>query len=64
MAKQKFYAVRVGKIPGVYRTWSQAEEQVKGFSGAEYKSFFTEEEAVRYISLEKHNRVMILMMKY
>lgn len=53
MAKQKFYAVRVGKIPGVYRTWSQAEEQVKGFSGAEYKSFFTEEEAVRYISLEK-----------
>lgn len=53
MAKQKFYAVRVGKIPGVYRTWSQAEEQVKGFSGAEYKSFSTEEEAVKYISLEK-----------
>nr|WP_314668358.1 viroplasmin family protein [uncultured Oribacterium sp.] len=53
MAKQKFYAVRVGKIPGVYQIWSQAEEQVKGFSGAEYKSFATEEEAIRYISAEK-----------
>lgn len=53
MAKQKFYAVRVGKIPGIYRTWSQAEEQVKGFSGAEYKSFSTEEEAIKYISFEE-----------
>ncbi|MBR7927226.1 type II toxin-antitoxin system RnlA family toxin [Aerococcaceae bacterium zg-ZUI334] len=53
MPKQNFYAVRIGKIPGVYQTWSQAEEQVKGFSGAEYKSFSTEEEAVRYISFEK-----------
>ena len=35
MAKQKFYAVRVGKVPGVYQTWSQAKEQVEGFSGAE-----------------------------
>lgn len=53
MAKKKFYAVRVGKIPGIYQTWNQAEEQVKGFPGAEYKSFFTEEEAIRYISCEE-----------
>ena len=53
MAKQKFYAVRVGKTPGIYQTWSQAEEQVKGFSGAEYKSFSTEEEAIKYISFEE-----------
>ncbi|MGT2942900.1 ribonuclease H1 domain-containing protein [Streptococcus constellatus subsp. viborgensis] len=53
MAKKKFYAVRVGKIPGIYQTWSQAEEQVKGFPGAEYKSFSTEEEAIRYMSREE-----------
>lgn len=53
MTKQKFYAVRVGKTPGIYQTWSQAEEQVKGFSGAEYKSFSTEEEAIKYISFEE-----------
>lgn len=53
MAKKKFYAVKVGKIPGIYGTWSEAEEQVKGVSGAVYKSFFTEKEAIEYISCEE-----------
>ena len=53
MSKKKFYAVRVGKAPGIYQTWGQAEEQVKGFSGAEYKSFSTEEEAIKYLSFEE-----------
>lgn len=53
MAKKNFYAVRVGKTPGIYQTWNQAEEQVKGFSGAEYKSFSTEEEAIKYMSREE-----------
>lgn len=52
MAKKKFYAVKVGKIPGIYGTWSETEEQVKGFPGAVYKSFSTEEDAIRYISCE------------
>ncbi|WP_019133586.1 viroplasmin family protein [Kallipyga massiliensis] len=53
MAKRKFYAVRVGRTPGVYQTWNQAEEQIKGFSGAEYKAFSTEEEAIKYLSFEE-----------
>ena len=53
MAKQKFYAVRVGRTPGIYQTWNQAEEQIKGFSGAEYKTFFTEKEAIKYLSFEE-----------
>lgn len=52
MAKKKFYAVKVGKTPGIYGTWSETEEQVKGFPGAVYKSFSTEEDAIRYISCE------------
>lgn len=52
MAKKKFYAVKIGRIPGIYNTWSEAEEQVKGFSGAVYKSFLDEESAHRYISSE------------
>jgi ribonuclease HI len=39
MAKQKYYVVWKGKRPGIYTTWAEAEEQVKGFPGAEYKSF-------------------------
>uniref|UniRef100_A0A336MY29 Ribonuclease H n=1 Tax=Culicoides sonorensis TaxID=179676 RepID=A0A336MY29_CULSO len=32
-----FYAVANGKIPGIYKTWTECENQVKGFSGAKYK---------------------------
>lgn len=52
MAKKKFYAVKIGKIPGIYGTWSETEEQVKGFPGAVYTSFSTEEDAIRYISCD------------
>lgn len=30
----KFYAVRVGKKPGVYTSWDEASDQVTGFGGA------------------------------
>lgn len=49
MAKKKIYGVKNGKIPGVYRTWQACEEQIKGYSGAEYKGFSTEEEAKSYV---------------
>lgn len=40
MAKaKKFYTVRKGRKPGVYSTWAECEAQVKGFPGAEFKSF-------------------------
>ena len=48
MAK-KYYAVRVGYNPGIYVTWSDCEMQVKGFPGAQYKSFPTEVEAKAYM---------------
>lgn len=50
MAKNKYYAVKVGKVPGIYQSWSKAEEQVRGFSGAKFKSFSTEKEAEQYMS--------------
>lgn len=37
----KFYTVRKGHNPGVYTSWAECQEQVKGFSGAEFKSFGT-----------------------
>ncbi len=48
MAK-KFYAVAVGKTPGIYREWKQTELQVKGFPGARYKGFKTEVEAKEWL---------------
>ena len=48
MAK-KFYAVRQGRVPGVYTTWSDCEKQVKEYGGAIYKSFSTEAEAHAFV---------------
>ena len=50
MAKTKFYAVKNGRVPGIYSTWRECEEQIKGFSGAIYKSFATLEEAESFMS--------------
>ena len=44
-----YYAVRKGRNIGVYNTWAECEENVKGFSGAEYKKFSTYEEALNFI---------------
>ena len=52
----KFYAVRNGKRCGVYLTWDECKEQISGFSGAEYKSFKTLEEANRYVRGEEDKK--------
>ncbi len=48
MAK-KFYAVRKGKVIGIFESWNECKDSVSGFSGAEYKSFTSFEEADDYM---------------
>lgn len=52
MAK-KYYAVRVGKIPGIYLTWDDCKAMVNGYPGAVYKSFPSEEEARAFLQGEQ-----------
>lgn len=47
--KTRYYAVAVGRVPGVYYDWATVEEQVNGFPGARHKKFKTKEEASGYI---------------
>ncbi|WP_297280960.1 ribonuclease H family protein [uncultured Anaerococcus sp.] len=35
----KYYAVKKGRNPGIYTSWDSCLEEVKGYSGAIYKSF-------------------------
>lgn len=49
MAPKKVYAVRVGRKAGLFHSWADCQKQVIGFSGAEYKSFKTLEEAQDYM---------------
>lgn len=53
--KKKYYAVRIGKRPGIYNSWSECEGQVKGYSGAEYKSFISLEKAKIYLENQNEN---------
>ena len=48
--KDAFYAVKIGYSPGIYKSWNETERQTKGFPGAEFKKFKTQEEAFNFIS--------------
>ena len=49
MAK-KYYAVRVGKTPGIYMTWDSCKAMVDGYPGAIYKSFTDITEAESFVA--------------
>ncbi|KAK5172623.1 uncharacterized protein LTR77_002743 [Saxophila tyrrhenica] len=51
-AALKFYAVRVGKEPGIYHTWAECLEQVKGFPKASFKSFTSLTDAQAFVNNE------------
>ena len=55
-SKNKYYAVAVGRKPGLYKNWlgkDGAETQIKGFSNALFKGFPTKQEAEKFL---KENR--------
>lgn len=47
---KKYYAVKKGKKPGIYRTWDAAKSQVHGYPNAVYKSFKTLKEAEAFMT--------------
>lgn len=49
MAAKKYYAVKKGKITGIFDNWDSCRESVDGFPGAEYKGFSTLAEAEAYL---------------
>lgn len=53
----KYYAVRKGRKTGIFDSWSSCEAVIKGFSGAEYKSFKTKEAAQEYLQDEIKQKV-------
>lgn len=45
----KYYAVRRGRVPGIYYTWKDAQQQIDNFPGARFKSFYSYEQASQYV---------------
>jgi viroplasmin and RNaseH domain-containing protein len=50
MVKKKYYAVRVGKTPGIYESWDVCKDMIHGFPGAVYKSFPSRDEAEKFMN--------------
>ena len=50
--KQKYYAVKVGKTPGIYMTWDECKDMVHGYPGAIYKSFESLSDAEEFAGIK------------
>lgn len=51
---KKIYAVKNGRVPGIYLNWEECKAQVDGYSGAIYKSFSNTDDALEYIGAVKN----------
>ena len=49
MAKKNYYAVRIGKIPGIYTDWEDCKAQVTGYKGAVFKGFEEKKDAENFM---------------
>lgn len=49
MGQKKVYAVKKGKTTGLFYSWIECSEAVKGYPGAEFQGFKTGEEAKAYL---------------
>ena len=46
-----YYAVRIGRVPGIYTNWNDASAQVKGYSGSIFKKFYSLNEAQMFMKV-------------
>lgn len=53
---KKYYAVKVGRVPGIYGTWRECKREVIGFSRASFKGFTSREEAEKWLSSSDNPR--------
>ena len=52
----KYYAVKKGKVPGIYTSWDACKSMVHGFPGAVYKGFATRAEAEQFLEEKKEEQ--------
>lgn len=60
----KYYAVKNGRIPGIYNTWEECKLQIHRFSGAKYKSFVDICDANAFMSDSNVTKDFKLVEKY
>ena len=53
---ERVYAVRKGRVPGIYKTWLECFAQIDGYAGAEYQQFAKPEEAAAYMTQKEQRK--------
>lgn len=53
----KYYAVKKGNNVGIFDNWEECQNSIKGFKGAIYKSFKTEEEAEEFMNADEEELI-------
>lgn len=46
----KVYAVKKGRHPGIYSSWSECRQEINGYSGAVYQSFSSQAAAKKWLN--------------
>ncbi|HEM3662699.1 TPA: viroplasmin family protein [Streptococcus suis] len=56
-----YYAVKKGRIPGIYTSWSETKKQVDGYNDSDQKGFNTLEDALKYLEYGDEYREEVLL---
>lgn len=57
ITQKKFYAVKRGRIPGVYHTWADCSKQIEDYPNAKYKSFVNITDAFDYVDWQDQDKL-------
>ena len=55
--KKSWYAVKKGWKTGLFENWEDCKHQVMGYAGAEYKGFYSKEEAEMYLGIHSIDNI-------
>lgn len=58
--ESKFYAVKKGRVVGIYRKWSECQKQIKDYPNAVYKAFSQISDAIDYLNWTQDEKVKYL----
>lgn len=53
-----YYAVKKGRVPGIYNTWKECQKQILKFSGAQFHKFETIEECEQYVKGSDNHSIL------
>lgn len=53
----KFYAVKRGRIVGIYRSWDECKKQIEGYPHPVFKSFEKVTDALEYLDWNEKDRM-------